>query len=129
MLLEPPLKFPRCLVVLSLLSVFNLCARADSIGELSDSFWQWRAQEQPFSNDDIPRIDRPAGFVVDWSAQTIAQRLQQLAVFEQRWKSLVPSTQAPIQEQVDYRLLGSAVARTRFELSIEQNWKRTRNSM
>ena len=69
----------RCLVVLSLLFVSNVCARADSLGELSDSFWQWRAQEQPFTNDDIPRIDRPAGFVVDWSAKTIAQRLQQLA--------------------------------------------------
>ncbi len=124
MVLEPPLNVLLCLVVLSLLSVFNVCARADSLGELSDSFWQWRAQEQPFTNDDIPRIDRPAGFIVDWSQQTIAQRLQQLAVFEQRWKSLAPSAQTPVPEQVDYRLLGSALARARFELSIEQNWKR-----
>jgi len=114
----------RCLVVLSLLLVSNLCARADSIGELSESFWQWRAQEQPFTNDDIPRIDRPAGFAVDWSAKTVAQRLDQLKVFEQRWKALAPAASAPAGEQVDYRLLGSALARVRWELAIQQNWKR-----
>jgi uncharacterized protein (DUF885 family) len=122
--LEPPLNVLRFLVVLSLVLVSSLCARADSLGELSDSFWQWRAQEQPFTNDDIPRIDRAVGFTVDWSAKTIAQRLSQLAVFEQRWKALAPSAQAPVNEQVDYRLLGSALARVRWELAIQQNWKR-----
>jgi uncharacterized protein (DUF885 family) len=118
------LRFLRYLAVLSLLFTQCVFARADSLNELSDSFWQWRAQEQPFSDDDIPRIERPAGLVVDWSSQTIAQRLQQLDVFEQRWKSLAPSAQTPIHDQVDYRLLGSAVARVRWELSIEGSWKR-----
>jgi uncharacterized protein (DUF885 family) len=118
------LRFLRYLAVLSLLFAQCVFARADNLSELSDSFWQWRAQEQPFSDDDIPRIERPTGLVVDWSSQTIAQRLQQLDVFEQRWKSLAPSAQTPIQEQVDYRLLGSAVARVRWELSIEESWKR-----
>ena len=36
----------------------------------------------------------------------------------------LPRPQRPIHEQVDYRLLGSAVARVRWELSIEQSWKR-----
>ncbi len=116
------------ILALSGRSVFAVCpcvfARADSVAELSDSFWQWRAQEQPFSDDDIPRIERPAGLVVDWSPQTITQRLQQLDGFEQRWKALAPSAQTPIHDQVDYRLLGSAVARVRWELSIEQSWKR-----
>jgi uncharacterized protein (DUF885 family) len=121
---EPLLTFLRALAVLSLLFALNGFARAESLSELSDSFWQWRAQEQPFSDDDIPRIERPAGFVVDWSPQTISQRLQQLDVFEQRWKALAPPAQSPIHDQVDYRLLGSAVARVRWELSIEQSWKR-----
>jgi hypothetical protein len=118
------LSFLRYLAVLSLLFAQCVFARADSLSELSDTFWQWRAQEQPFSGDDIPRIDRPAGLVVDWSPQTITQRLQQLDAFEQRWKSLAPPAQTPVHEQVDYRLLGSAVARVRWELSIEQSWKR-----
>ena len=28
---------------------------------LADDFWQWRARYQPFSKDDIPRIDHPEG--------------------------------------------------------------------
>lgn len=118
------MRFLRYLTVLSLLYTQCAFARADSLGELSESFWQWRAQEQPFSGDDIPRIERPAGLVIDWSHQTIAQRLQQLDGFEQRWKSLAPPAQTPVHDQVDYRLLGSALSRVRWELSIEQSWKR-----
>ena len=116
--------FLRYLAVLSFLLAPNIPARADSLSELNDSFWQWRAQEQPFTGDDIPRIERPAGLVVDWSPQTIAQRLQQLDLFEQRWKGLAPPAQTSVHDQVDYRLLGSALARVQWELSIEQTWKR-----
>jgi uncharacterized protein (DUF885 family) len=114
----------RYLAVVSLLFISCSFAHADSISELSDSFWQWRAQEQPFTPDDIPRIERPANLVVDWSPQTIQQRLQQLDRFEQRWKALAPPPQTPVHDQVDYRLLGSAVARVRWELAIEESWKR-----
>ncbi len=44
----------RFLAVVAVLFAHNALARADSLGELSDSFWQWRAVEQPFSDDDIP---------------------------------------------------------------------------
>jgi uncharacterized protein (DUF885 family) len=121
---EPLLTFLRYLAILSFLLVPNIHARADSLSDLNESFWQWRAQEQPFTNDDIPRIERPAGLVIDWSPQTIAQRRQQLDLFEQRWKGLAPPSQTSVHDQVDYRLLGSALARVRWELSIEQTWKR-----
>jgi uncharacterized protein (DUF885 family) len=117
------LPFLRYLAILSVLFA-HLLAHADSVNELSDTFWQWRAQEQPFSDDDIPRIERPVGLAVDWSPEVITQRLQQLDSFEQRWKTLAPSPQAAIPDQVDYRLLGSAIARVRWELSTEESWKR-----
>jgi uncharacterized protein (DUF885 family) len=119
-----PLTSLRYIAILILLSTQSVLARAESLAELSQSFWQWRAQEQPFSDDDIPRIERPAGLVVDWSPQAIEQRLQALDGFEQRWKALAPSAQVAVHEQVDYRLLGSAIARVRWELSIQQTWKR-----
>jgi uncharacterized protein (DUF885 family) len=118
------LTYLRYLAVVSLLFASHMVVRADSVSELSDSFWQWRAQEQPFSGDDIPRIERPAGLVVDWSQRAVAERMQQLDAFEQRWKALAPPAHSPVDDQVDYRLLGSAVARVRWELSIEQSWKR-----
>jgi uncharacterized protein (DUF885 family) len=118
------LSFVRYVAVLSLLVAHTVLGHADSLTELSNSFWQWRAQEQPFSDDDIPRIERPTGLVVDWSPHTVQQRLQELEVFERRWKALAPPAATPIHEQVDYRLLGSAVARVRWELTIEESWKR-----
>jgi uncharacterized protein (DUF885 family) len=114
----------RYVAVLCLLVAHSALVRADSVTEMSDSFWQWRAQEQPFSADDIPRIERPAGLVVDWSPHTIQQRMKDLEVFERRWTALAPPPATPIHDQVDYRLLGSAVARVRWELSIEESWKR-----
>ena len=84
---------------------------AENIEELGQNFWVWRAQEQPFTADDIPRIERPAGFVVDWSPKTVNMRMEELAGFEQRWNKLAPSADAPIPQRVDYRLIGSALAR------------------
>jgi hypothetical protein len=118
------LNLSRNLVVLFLLFVYGLSAHADDLGALNESFWQWRAQEQPFTNDDIPRIERPDSFVVDWSPETISERLQQLNSFEGRWQRLVPPVGASLHDQVDHRLLGSAIARVRWELSIEQTWRR-----
>lgn len=99
-------------------------ARADSITELDTQFWQWRAHEQPFSPDDIPRIERPADFVVDWSPATVAQRIDDVRTFERRWRALVPMDSVAVHDQVNYRLLGSAIARANWELSIERGWQR-----
>lgn len=101
-----------------------MLARADSIAELSQSFWTWRAAEQPFTNDDIPRIDRPANLKIDWTPTTIAVRRKDLSEFESRWKALAPPSTAPIVEQVDYRLLGSAISRVNWELNINREWQR-----
>lgn len=117
----------RLFAVALLLFAVNQLAHADSLPELSDSFWQWRSAEQPFSEDDIPRIERPADLVVDWSPQTVARRMRQEEAFEKRWKALVPAKQAPVHAQVDYRLLGSAIARVHWELAIEESWKRNPN--
>jgi uncharacterized protein (DUF885 family) len=117
----------RSFAFLLLLLVSGLSVSAESLGDLSDSFWRWRAQEQPFTGDDIPRIERPDSFIGDWSPQAISERLEQLSSFEQRWQRLTPPAETPIHDQVDYRLLGSAIARVRWELSIEQTWRRDPN--
>ncbi len=101
-----------------------LPAKADSIADLSQSFWTWRAVEQPFTNDDIPRLDRPANLKIDWTPATIAARRKELTEFENRWKNLAPGANTPIPQQVDYRLLGSAIARVNWELNINREWKR-----
>ena len=92
---------------------------------LSSDFWTWRASEQPFSFDDIPRLDRPAGWAADWSASTVARRRDELTAFENRWKSLGPSVQSKSRAAtVDYLLVSSAIARARWELDYVRGWQR-----
>lgn len=99
-------------------------AHADSIAALDEDYWQWRALEQPFAKDDIPRIERPAEFAVDWAAETVAARIKDVDAFQRRWQALAPARSTAVREQVDYRLLGSAIARAHWELSVEQGWRR-----
>ena len=89
---------------------------------LSKDFWTWRATEQPFTNDDIPRIERPANFVADWSPAASQRYLTQIVAFETQFRAL-DFASAPIPDQVDYRLLGSAIARVRWELEVNPTWR------
>jgi uncharacterized protein (DUF885 family) len=113
---------PSAIVIL--FGLVSFAARGDSLNQLSQDFWAWRAQEQPFTVDDIPRIERPVGFSVDWSAGAISKRRAELAEFQRHWEVVKPSPQQSVHEQVDYRLIGSALARVHWELNIEQGWKR-----
>jgi uncharacterized protein (DUF885 family) len=88
---------------------------------LANDFWQWRARYQPFSQDDIPRIERPGGRR-DWSAAAITRQKAELAGFEKKWKQIDP-TGWSVAQQVDYRLIGSAIARVRWELEINPRWQ------
>ncbi len=101
----------------------NVEAAADPFEDLAREFWTWRAAHQPVGTDDIPRIERPADWTPDWSAATVAKRRQALADFERRWRAIDPSGWLT-PRQVDYRLLGSAIARVRWELEVERAWRR-----
>src|SRR5438445_7811208 len=100
----------RTTLVSMLLLILVPTSRAEPLQNFAKDFWAWRAQEQPFGTDDIPRLDRPENFVIDWSPQAIARYRTQLAGFETRFAKLSEPT-APIAQQVDYRLMGSALAR------------------
>jgi uncharacterized protein (DUF885 family) len=94
----------------------------ESLDKLATDFWTWRAQWQPFNGDDVPRIERPAGLKPSWSAASMARQRADLAAFEARWKKLDP-TKWPVAGQVDYRLMGSALARVRWELDMNRRWQ------
>jgi hypothetical protein len=92
---------------------------------LASEFWSWRAVTQPLSSDDIPRVERPAGWTPDWSPGAVARRHTQLEVFVARWNTLGEAAGSwPVSQQVDYRLIGSALARVRWELDVVQGWRR-----
>jgi len=98
-------------------------ACADPVQDLGAEFWSWRAQTQPATSDDIPRIVRPKGWVPDWSAAAVQAQKNRLAGFETRWKALA-DTPRSVSERVDYRLVGSALARVRWELDHVSAWRR-----
>lgn len=94
----------------------------EALQDFARALWTWRAATQPFSPDDISRIERRGG-IRDWSAAAVARRRSELARFEQQWKSLDPSPY-PLGTQVDHRLLGSALARVRWETDLLRRWER-----
>ena len=99
----------------------------NTLETFAEEFWTWRARYQPFTSDDIPRIDHPAG-LRDWSAAAIAKQREDLSQLESRWKRLDSPASASSRElaswQVDYRLMGSALARVRWELDVNRRWER-----
>jgi len=111
-----------CAVVfLSCLSA-NAAFQRPKLDALSESFWTWRSTEQPFTNDDIPRIERAADFKVDWSPAAVKQYQAKIADYERQWRSL-DMNGASVADQIDYRLLGSAIARVYWELDVVPMWR------
>jgi len=98
-------------------------AAADPFDDLARDVWVWRAATQPSSGDDIPRIDRPAGWQPDWSPAAVAARRAALAEFTRRHQAITVADW-PVARQVDYRLIGSLLARVRWELDGAPAWRR-----
>ena len=96
----------------------------EQVQAVSARFWEWRATEQPFTDDDIPRLERPAGFTARWSAKDVAGYERRVAELEAEWRA-VDVAVAAVPVQVDWRLVGSAIARVRWELEVLPVWRRS----
>lgn len=86
----------------------------------AENYWQWRTEHMPLSYDDIPRIDRPRGWVPDWSQEAIAKRREDVARFEDELTN-VNTAEWKIEWLVDYRLMQSALARVRWEMDVTRS--------
>lgn len=106
----------------ALLAAPNAAAQAE-VQQLGAQFWAWRAATQPATSDDIPRIVRPAQWTPDWSPAAVAAQQARLAAFEAEWKALAARPQT-VSEKVDYRLVGSALSRVRWEFDHVAAWRR-----
>jgi len=112
-------------LILVVFLLANASAATESLDKAANDFWAWRAQYAPFTGDDVNRIERPGG-IREWSRASTDKQRNDLNEFEARWKKLDP-TAWPIPQQVDYRLIGSALARVRWELDVNPRWKRDPN--
>jgi Bacterial protein of unknown function (DUF885) len=95
----------------------------DDITVLAADFWRWRARQQPAAGDDIPRLPRPPGWLPDFSPGAVAAARQQNDERAARWRALDVADR-DIGTRVDHRLLGSALARVRWEIDVIQSWRR-----
>ena len=114
-----------CLVAVVALAVGGAGASADALDDLDREYWAWAVAMRPLSvnNNNTPRMERPPSWLPDWSASSIAVRRRDLARFEERWKAL-PASSWPVSRQVDHRLLGSALARDRYDIDLLRGWQR-----
>jgi uncharacterized protein (DUF885 family) len=97
----------------------------DTLDKLASDFWSWRAKYAPFTGDDVNRLERPGG-VRDWSAAAIDKRSRDLKDFDARYQK-IDASGWPVPQQVDYRLIGSALSRVHWELEVNPRWKRDPN--
>jgi Bacterial protein of unknown function (DUF885) len=114
--------FP-CVLVVSVVLAMAASSAADDLQALARDFWAWRSTTQPITRDDVPRADRPPGWAPDWSPTAMDARRAQLSELAARWQAL-SDPQAPVAAQVDHRLLGSGLARVRWELDGVRSWRR-----
>jgi uncharacterized protein (DUF885 family) len=117
------------LLVLLGLTPRGLASQQDSVrppaalASLAERFWAWRAANQPLSGDDIPRLDRAPDWLPDWSPAAVASRRDSARAFEREWRT-IDTTGWALPAQVDYRLIGSAIARVGWELDVTRGWRR-----
>lgn len=101
-----------------LLSLANTSkAGAPNLQRLAREFFTWCAAQQPATNDDVNRVERPDGWAPDWSPEALKRYDAGQKNFMSRLKSL-KHTGWTIADSVDYLLLRSAIARVDYELNI-----------
>jgi uncharacterized protein (DUF885 family) len=113
------------LAAASLAATASAAIQTDSLEKLAEDFWTWRAKYAPFTSDDVNRIERPGG-MRDWSRASMDARERRLSDFEERYRQ-IDYRKWPVPQQVDYRLVGSAMARVRYEIEVNARWKRDPN--
>jgi hypothetical protein len=84
---------------------------------LAREFFAWRRVQQPVGGDDIPRVERPDGWVPDFSPEAIEGYREQYQRFLQAVDAL-DTEHWPIEEQVNVRLLRAAIQRVYWELDV-----------
>lgn len=87
------------------------------LDDLGSRFWAWRARQQPRTRDDIPRLDRPDGWLPEVDPALADQRHAELQGFKAQLDQVRPNADA-VPDRVDHRLLRSALSRVTWEDDI-----------
>ena len=95
------------------------------LAALASEFWEWRLDTVFRTADDIPRVDHAPDWLPQFSPESIEARRLAHREFDARWRAMgADAASLPIPDQVDYRLLGSALGRVPWELDTLRSWER-----
>ncbi|TYL53972.1 DUF885 family protein [Agromyces mariniharenae] len=99
---------------------------ATDLARLGVEFWEWRDATSFRTSDDIPRVERPDGWLPRFDRAAIDGFRLELEGFAARWRAIDDEGVGalPIPDQVDHRLLGAALARVHWELDVLRNHER-----
>lgn len=95
----------------------------EAVQQLGAEVWHWRNLIAFHTGDDIPRVDRPAEWVPQFDSIAIADIRSRHAELHKRWLSIDVAAE-PVSVQVDYRLIGSALARVTWDIDTLRNWEK-----
>jgi uncharacterized protein (DUF885 family) len=98
----------------------------EELRALADEFFEWRRITQPITSDDVARVERPDGWVPDFSPEALRRIREKLEDFRRRFDALRPGNWAAA-ERVDYLLLRSAMDRVDWELNVLRSVRRNPN--
>lgn len=98
----------------------------EAVADLARRVWDWKHATAFRSADDIPRIAHDPLWLPAFDPAAIAERLERFTAFDAEWRALdVANESVPV--QVDYRLIGSALARVRWDLDVVRSWQTDAN--
>jgi len=118
--------FMRLVLILILAWALSPALRAQPLGaqplneplqQLAAEFFTWREEQQPASGDDIPRVERPAGWVPAFSPSNLAIYRVRYREFLEQLNGLDRSSFSRADE-VDALILSAAISRVGWELDV-----------
>ena len=95
---------------------------SERLAELGARIWKWRTEHQPRTRDDIPRLERPAGWLPDHRAETFDVVRDERDAFDAELSALDPGPE--VVDRIDHRLLRSLLGRVHWELDMLCRWRR-----
>ena len=84
---------------------------------LATKFFEWRRIQQPVTGDDIPRVERPDGWVPNYSPKALAAYREGYLAFMDALEHLDKENWS-LADQVDAKLLEAAIERVHWELDV-----------
>ena len=105
------------ILIIMIFPVFIFPQHDHGIQNFARKFFEWRRATQPVTGDDIPRIERPTGWIPDYSPKAVNEYREKYIEFSNDLNNLLREGWTR-SDSVDFLLMHSAVERVNWELNV-----------